>query len=248
MRRFIVDSIPAQGETLQISDPNEFRHMTKALRLKPGDEIAVSDGHGRTGTAEILTVGKSEITLRVLSLEKTLSRHGPELVLWQGCLKSPRMDWLVEKIVELNVDEIHPLVCQFSIATKDKRERWERIAKAALKQSGAEKLVKIHDATPFSALPRFNPETDELFFLSLEEPSPQGLVEVLMKKSPGASKKIHLFVGPEGGFSTNEVAGLKEVGALPCSLGSAILRGETAGIIACGITRHWIDFLSVKTI
>jgi 16S rRNA (uracil1498-N3)-methyltransferase len=241
-RRFIIPSIPNAGEFVEVSDPAEVKHLRKSLRLNIGDEITVSDGQSKSASAEITAVNKNSVMIRILET-KTAHHTGSKLTLWLGCLKSPRMDWLVEKLVELNVDEFRPLICEHSVAVKDKKERWERIAKAALKQSGADRLVAIHDAVPLSAV---SGSKNELFiYLSLDKPQPAGLAEILQAKN---ADQIHLFVGPEGGFSPNELAHLKEIGAVAASLGSAVLRGETAGIVACGIARHWIDFLCSKKI
>lgn len=245
---FFVGDIPSEGHQIEINDPNEVRHILKALRLKPGDEIRLSNGKGKSAVAEIIATDRKKVISRIVSTKEEAPHSGPTIYLWQGCLKGTRMDWLVEKITELGVDRLCPVICEFSVSSKDKKERWERIAKAALKQSNTKSLLEIENPISFSELPQFNSGQDLLFVLSLEEDTHLGLAQAIQNNSPIASNHIHLFVGPEGGFSPNELSELKKIGAISCTLGSSILRGETAGLLAAGIARHSIDFLPTKKI
>ena len=246
-RRFFLDHFFAAGDTLLLSHPqhsNEIKHMSRVLRLTVGEKVILANQCLQEAKAEILTIHKDGVTLLVQEV-KSISKPEPAITLIQGILKGPRMDWLVEKLTELQLDTLIPVISQHVVAADTKensqprQERWQRISLAALKQSGASSPLTV---TPAQALTKLELDQESIkIYFSLKPASP-GLGELLKICKGSATKKIYLAIGPEGGFSPNEEKYLENQGFLPAGLGQQTLRAETASIVACALARDWIDF------
>ncbi len=248
-KRFFIREHFSEGILVSLEDAeyaSELKHMIKVMRLKKGDKLLLTNDQGQEASAQIEALSKSSATLKILSV-KTIQKLGPSLLLAQAILKGPKMDWLVEKITELGVEEFQPCTTEFTVAAPQEGEgrigRWQRIAEAALKQSGSGTLPQIY---PAQELEKFaTPPNTEEWRLVLHI---DGETEILWaalnakKEASPLPKKIVLCIGPEGGFSEDELKQLKQKGFQSVSLGHSILRGETAGIVAISIARHWIDF------
>ncbi len=240
MKRFLVAEKLVVGARLRLSS-EESKHAARVMRLAVGDSVLLSDGRGGEAKARLVSVEKAGTWLEVISVRELATRpFRVELV--QGLLKGPRMDWLVEKATELGVDVVHTVDSQFSVAG-DRAERWRRVAQAAVKQSGNPRLPEIHEAATLAdVLGRF--EADHKGFLL----SPSA--ETALAKSvaeAGAAGVFVLAVGPEGGFSAEEEALLRERGFTPCALSTQILRGETAALAAAAIALHTLELASGET-
>ena len=216
----------------------DARHLS-VRRARPGDLLQVGDGAGRLVEAEIQRADADRVTARVLrswSIEPPATR----LTVFQGIAKSGKVDWVVEKLVELGVDEVVVFAAGRSVPVWDAakgeaiRERWERIAYAASKQSRRPWLPAVAgplDRASLLARVRVlpaalvaDPEAETSFgaFLAdLGTPASAGVV-----------------IGPEGGLSRSEVGALVDAGAKPVSLGAQILRTETAGLALSAVVMH----------
>lgn len=235
MRRFLVESPLVEGEIIRLG-AEEARHAIKALRLRVGDAILLTNGQGIEADAKLAQVEPELVTVAVLKvrkLERTVS-----LELLQAPLKGPKMDWLIEKITEIGVAVVHLARTQNTVAAGEKIDRWQRVAQAAMKQSGNAHLPQIKAVLPL------NEAMAGLSGLKilLQPKAPIGLATAIAEGKKTEQKRIILAIGPEGGFTPDEESTLIQAGFIPAALSHQILRGETAAIAALAIASHSIDF------
>lgn len=237
MRRFFIDT-PLLDEIF-IKGP-DAHHMSRVLRLEAGDHIIVAAPDGSAGVGEIRSITSEEVHL---ILKETLleDKEAPiQVYLAQGLPKSDKMDYIVQKAVELGVKGIYPLeaehsVVQYDQAKKNKRqERWQKIAAEAAKQCGRGIIPKVESiASLASILGKFDSET--LVIMLYEGQAVQGIKQVLTENK---ARSYLLIVGPEGGFSPKEVALCQGHGAVVVTLGPRILRTETAALAGVSIVMY----------
>ncbi|MDR1743359.1 MAG: 16S rRNA (uracil(1498)-N(3))-methyltransferase [Dysgonamonadaceae bacterium] len=215
----------------------ESQHCVKALRMKEGDRIEVTDGKGFFYRCAILQAHPKHC---VLSIEKADEQVKP----WPFSLQiafaptknMDRNEWFVEKATEIGTDRFSPLLCRYSERKDLKTERLWKIAVSAMKQSQQAFLPTIDEITPFArfvALP-FNGRK----FIAHCHPSPKKTLAEIYRKGENALA----LIGPEGDFSEQEVQQAIDNGFEPVSLGETRLRTETACLAACH-TIHVINDL-----
>lgn len=211
---------------------DEFVHLTHVMRKKPGDAIRVVNGVGTAYDATIVGIDR-----RIARCEITVAHprlHEPErdLTLGAAILKnSSRFDFLVEKVTELGVNTIVPLLTERTIPRHAKTDRWQKLALAAMKQSGRCILPRVRESTSLSAfLDAATPGTLRLI------PHEQGDFPALMDIIRGREFRSALIcIGPEGGFADDELKHAQHAGFEPVSLGQRRLRTETACVVAMGL-------------
>lgn len=226
----------------------DSRHFTTVLRLKEGDEVQLFDGQGSDG---LYTIASSVKNALVLQREGELVHHAPpkcRLILGACISKGARMDWTIEKAVELGASEIVPIASEFSVVrlgderdAEAKRERWTRIAVDAARQSDAAYLPSILPPLPFDrALTRLR-ENDAIIVGALQ-PDARPLREVLADFRGGTAPRSAVWMtGPEGDFSPSEYQALREAGTRFVTLGDQILRAETAAMYGlCVLGSEWL--------
>lgn len=211
----------------------EHHHLSRVSRTKIGEEIYVADGEGMMYRARVASIDANATSCEIL--ERLDAFHEPKrkIILSQALLKNPgKMDWIVEKATELGVTEIIPMETERTLTMHAKQERLQHLALAAMKQSLRCRLPLIHKTHRFvETLTQW--EGSDIVLLHESAPLENRLSEIAPHNSPG--KALVLFVGPEGGFSENEVAIAQEHRALLASLGARRLRSETAAIAALAI-------------
>lgn len=238
MKRFLVEEKLREGAEIELS-VEESKHATRVMRLGIGGKILLTDGKGHEAEAEILSIEKTGTCVRVLSVRDGL-RRSYSVELLQATLKGTRMDWLVEKATELGVDSIHVVDSQFAVAG-DRVARWERVAHAAMKQSGNLKMPELFESAPLSEVLSRLPAGFRGFLLT---PTARiGLAQAISQAS--AAGPVFLAIGPEGGFSEEEEKILEGRGFTPCLLSGQILRGETAALSALSVALHALEFGAV---
>ncbi len=234
MKLFLIspDQIEGQVATLNAT---ESHHLLHVLRKKKGDILFLSDGQGQTFEAKILE-NQEPVIVEILSIKKSVSKS-PRLILCQAILKNPRMDWLVEKATELGVHTLLPFLSERSTvkcaSEKDKSskiKRWQRIAEAALKQSQQSLLPQIGPILSLQEICEKYKKVDALKIL-LNPPSPNPLPQ-----GEGVRRRVTvMLIGPEGGFTAQELKMAEKAGFVSYSLGHHTLRAETAAISALAI-------------
>lgn len=227
---------PDIAEAPQLPE-DESGHAVRVLRLREGEEITVVDGSGNFYRSVITVAHSKHCQVEIREVVREPARlYGVEIAV--APTKSlDRMEWFLEKAVEMGLDRFTPLRCRFSERKELKSERMERIAVSAMKQS-----LK-------ASLPRIDGMTDLLKYL--EEPfDGQKFIahcykeseRFLLSRELAAGTRVRVLIGPEGDFSTEEVAAALRAGYRPVSLGESRLRTETAAWAACH-TVHVINEL-----
>lgn len=216
---------------------NEFRHLQRVLRLREGDDVTLFDDTGIEHTGVIVSLSPRVATVRITA-SATSTRESPlATTLFQGVPKGRKMDVIVEKATELGVTKIVPFVSAFGTAsvgaTEAKRERWQRIALAAAKQSGRTVIPEIATVLTFVEVVA-TAAAMQRALLFFEHAS----AATLPAATPAVrSASTAVIVGPEGGFSNDEVSRAVAAGVVVSSLGPRILRTETAAIVALALVQ-----------
>jgi 16S rRNA (uracil1498-N3)-methyltransferase len=206
----------------------ESMHCVRVLRLSEGHTVHLADGCGVLYTARIITANPKACVIEIISKEKDYKRHPYKLHLAVAPTKNmERFEWLLEKITEIGIDEITPLLCEHSERRVLKRERVEKILVAAMKQSLKARLPLLHDMTPAADFVK-----KEFSGKKLMAHCAPGDKTLLPKALRGCRDAL-ILSGPEGDFSTGEITTAMQHGFEAVSLGDTRLRVETAGIVAC---------------
>ncbi len=230
MARFFVPSEAIDGENIHISG-EEAAHMTRVLRMREGDTFTACDGAQTDYLCEIESADKKEVWAKILEKRKNEAEPGVRITLYQGIPKGAKLDYIVQKCVEIGVSRIVPVQTARVVKGGDvKRERLSRIAFEAAKQSGRGIVPEVGETLAFGAAIEEAKEA-ELSLFPYECEKEQSLKRALRGKTPGT---VSIFIGPEGGFSEEEAALARESGFAVVTLGSRILRTETAGAVTCG--------------
>lgn len=226
-------------DTLRV-EGRRFHYLTRVLRLREGDALEVFDGQGHARDARVQRVdpeaGTAELVLEAL---RTVPAAAP-ITLLQGLPKGDKLEWVLQKTTELGVACVWPVACKRSIvqlsgARADKKvERWQRIAEEAARQSGRADVPEVRPPTDVLAACRELSPGTRLFILD-EEARELRLGEALAE-DPDAP--VALVIGPEGGLAREEVEALVALGGRPVTLGTRILRTETAGVAALAVVQH----------
>ncbi|RLB22619.1 MAG: 16S rRNA (uracil(1498)-N(3))-methyltransferase [Deltaproteobacteria bacterium] len=234
MRRFVVDHIlPDQGVVL--IEGAEARHIAKALRMEPGDEIVVMDSEGMRYHGLIQSIGTSRVAVEVKGPIATPDTPPLDMVLCQAVLKAKAMDLVIQKVTELGASRIVPFLSRRTVIRLDEKRgenklrRWKEIARNATAQCDRAIPPQIDGVTDFRQLLSATSREDGLKVILWEQERSRDLKDVLRQAGP--QEKIVGMVGPEGGFSREEVVQAMEVGFVPISLGRRILRAETAAMV-----------------
>ena len=220
--RIIVDRIPTAGALLR-PPLGEARHL-KVRRVAPGDKVTVLDGCGKEAQGTLEATGE----IRVEAVRENLDREPPlSLTLFTALLKGYKMDFLIQKVTELGVKRLVPLVTGRSVAkpTRRKLERWCTISREALKQCGGTVLPTIE---PPRKLEEIIPEGEKGWVLWEGEKTDR-------LSQDSSVRKASLVVGPEGGWKQSEMLLLFSRGFTPATLGPRIFRAETAAIVGAAL-------------
>jgi len=228
----------------------EAKHICQVLRKGEGEVIEAVDGEGIKYQVLITNTGRDWVQGKILTQIRKENEPLTHLTLAQGLIKGVRMDFLVEKITEIGVSSIIPLITEKSVLKleKDKREitrlnRWKRIAISGMKQSLRSKLPDIQKPILFQELLAKIKEYDLALIACQTKRSIhlRRIKEIIEAKK--RLKKILLLVGPESGFSQEELDLALKSGVIPVSLGPRRLRSETAGIVFSSLVLYELEDL-----
>ena len=226
----------------------EFRHLQRVLRLREGDHVTLFDDAGREHAGVIRSLSPRVAVVRI-TVSTAPARESPlAITLYQAIPKGRKMDLVIEKATELGVHAVVPFLSAFCMGTTagatGKHERWQRIALAAAKQSGRTSVPTI--ATPGTFTEAIaSAAHDDLRLLFFEGAGTSPLAAVPDPSStppPVRSATAAVVIGPEGGFSRDEVAAARDAGFLILGIGPRILRTETAALVAVTLVQaRWGD-------
>lgn len=224
-----------EGDLLRITGP-EVNHIRNVMRLKPGEEISVSiGGDGREYRYGIEAFEADAVLCRLRFVKEKDVELPVRVLLFQGIPKSDKMDLIVQKAVELGAAEIIPVSMERCVVKLDaskaqkKVSRWQTIAESAASQSRRGIIPTVHMPMSMKEAVSYARESTQLQVIPYELQENDGSAKSYLESlQPGQS--ISIFIGPEGGFTKEEIAAAREAGIHPISLGNRILRTETAGL------------------
>lgn len=245
MNRFFLNPKCINESSVQF--PEDIRHqIVNVLRLKSGDRVAVLDNSGQVYTVSLVIDTESK-TVRGNIVESRNADTEPavNVDLYFGLTHRDKMEWILQKGTEIGVGSFRPFVSSRTLVQKlalsQKRlTRWEKIIREAAEQSHRGRLPLLHSPQTFSACLADVESSDDLALIAWEgaDPSEGRLKDQL---SAFSGRSIALFIGPEGGFSEDEVEQAKSAGCQVVSLGKRILRMETAAIIFPALVLFTLD-------
>lgn len=244
MPRFFVESV--EPDFVEITG-EDARHIALSLRMKNGENLVLCDGKGREAEAVIREAFPESVVLDILERRDSAAEPETEVILYQALPKFDKLEYIVQKSVELGVSKIIPVLTSRCISRPDEKtmkkklERLQKIADEAAKQSGRGKLPKVGGLLSYknAVLEMAKAETPIFFFEHAKYP----LHEIMEKRS---GKTIAVMVGSEGGFSDDEAKFAAEHGALIASLGPRILRCETAPVAAISAIMYAAGEMEIK--
>ena len=233
MYHFFVEPSQIQGKRIVITG-GDVNHIKNVLRMKIGEEIAVSNGEdGKEYRCGIEAFSEDEVICGLRFIKEDGVELPSKIALFQGLPKADKMELIVQKAVELGVGEIIPVAAGRSIVKLDEKKakakvsRWQGIAEAAAKQSRRGIIPKISEVMSMKEAIAYAGSMDvRLIPYELAEDMAK-TKEIISGIRPGES--VAVFIGPEGGFEEKEIAAAMERGFLSVTLGRRILRTETAG-------------------
>lgn len=236
------------AERLRDDAPPELRgaehhYLVHVLRMQKGDCVLLLDGGRRVATARIAEVSAETLVLEYLSIETAPVHAGPRVTLYMGLLKGERHDFVIQKATELGACRIVTVVCKRTVPDlskereKRRQERWLRIAQAAAQQCRRPDLPEVTPPLSLQEAVQAVPKdfTSRLMLYEGLAPPLRSVLASTLDLAARPSGELALLIGPEGGFDETEVAYATAAGFIPCSLGSRVLRAETAALAALAV-------------
>jgi len=250
MHRFFVGKadIDEANGSVAITDRDDVKHLAKALRVRIGEKIEISDSEKFEYVVEVKAIESDKVVCDILEKGESLRESPVEIHLYQGLPKSGKMDMIVQKSVELGVVKIIPLITDRIVSKfNDKKseakkiDRWQKIADEAAKQAKRGVLPEVATSVDVKALCASIADYD-LVLVAYELESDNGIKSIL-REAGDAAKRVAVVIGPEGGFDAEEVDEFIEAGAKSITLGKRILRTETAGLTCVSVIQYEIGDL-----
>lgn len=245
LKRFLVEDLEIEDDFCEITG-REAHHMSRVLRMGRGDALVLLDGKGGRFLAEIQSVSRDTVKVQI---KKPLGQGPPsalEITLCQAVIKSASMDYLIQKTSELGVTRISPFFSSRSVVhLKGDRQwkkinRWREIAHSAAKQCNRDIPAEIGPPESFEKQLAFFSKTPGFKAILWERETSRDLKDLLQHHEPSGG--FTGMVGPEGGFTPEEVSAAQHAGFIPISMGSRILRAETAALVLVAIVQYeWGD-------
>lgn len=213
----------------QVTMPeDESKHCVKVLRMTEGERFCVTDGKGYLYDAELMEAFPKHATIRLSNRRKGYDHWNYRLEIALAPTKlNERTEWFLEKATEIGIDKVRLFASYHSERRSANVERFEKVMVAAMKQSIKSRLPQVDEMIAFEKLVK-QPFEGQKFIAWIDDDVTEQLCDMYVKGS-----SVLVLIGPEGDFSPEEVNLAKENGFVPCSLGAARLRTETAAVVAC---------------
>lgn len=232
MPRFFVEQV--DGTSPVITGP-DAAHIARSLRMRAGETLTLCDRNGEDYLCEITVVSSDTVALRVLEHSPCRNEPSCKITLFQALPKGDKMEWIVQKAVELGVYEIVPVQSARCVSRPDSRaaarkvERWQKIAEEAAKQCERGVIPRVGELIPFEeAVRRAGSMQKRIVFYEGGGEDVGTLIDAEVKSAA-------IFIGPEGGFEEAEVEAVLAAGGSAATLGPRILRAETAPLAALSV-------------
>ena len=250
MRRFFIHPKAFIQETGFISGP-DAKHIIKVLRLTEGDRLFLFDGNGFDYEAEIARVSSEKVEVNILKKFPSKTEPVVHITVAQALLKDRKMDDIIRQVTELGIFRWIPFPAHRSVSRLDRQrlssrmERWERIAKESLKQCGRSNTPLILPADSYEEMLSLSEDFDIRFIFWENETATFPDLKVLSDK-PVSS--IFMGIGPEGGFTEEEIEKATACGFKTVSLGPRILKSDTATVAACSLIQYLYGDMGQKSL
>lgn len=244
MYRFFVEEHQIEPTRIHITG-SDVNHIRNVLRMKPGEEILVSAQGKLEYRCRIEELGEEEVTAVILYAMESDLELPADVYLFQGLPKGDKMEFIIQKAVELGVHEVIPVASRRCVVKLDEKKarnktaRWQGISESAAKQSKRMIVPEIHPVMNFAEALQYAKKLD-LILVPYELAKGIGHTRELFSSiRPGQS--VGIFIGPEGGFEEEEIRQAVDAGAMPITLGRRILRTETAGMTVLSILMYLME-------
>lgn len=248
MHRFF---LPAQNiHQNQVTFPGDIsRQLNLVLRLKPGAVVIVLDGKGMEYQTRLLEVSSTQATGEVVSTKLSTTEPSTKLTLLLCLTQREKFEWMLQKCTEMGASTFVPVLSSRSLVQSNrevdsKLERWQRILREAAEQSHRGIIPELRSPIRFEEAIRREEWKNDCRLIPWEEEKSLDIHTVLHKNPP---KRVTLTIGPEGGFTEEEVKDAKSAGFIPVSLGPRILRMETAAIAASAIVLYELGDMNARS-
>jgi 16S rRNA (uracil1498-N3)-methyltransferase len=241
--RYFVNEENIRGNNIYITG-SDVTHMSRVLRLKTGDKINIVDNNGILYECEILEINDSKIKTLITDIINDSNEPSIDITLYQGLPKGDKFEFVIQKAVELGVKEIVPLITSRVVVKLDEKssvsklDRWQKISNEASKQCNRTYIPSIIKPVKIEKIKELLLKHD-LIILAYEAEKNKTLRALI--KNYNNPKNVGIIIGPEGGFSQNEVDNLVSNNANCVSLGKRILRTETAGLSVISVLMYEYD-------
>lgn len=241
MNKFFVSQSAIKDKNIDITLKDDINHIVKVLRMKKGDKLEVSDGVKFEYLCVLESVDKSCVTLSILDKQSFSKEPDIDITLFQGIPKSSKMDFIVQKNVELGVSTFVPVFMDRTVVEKksniDKKiERWRRISEEAVKQCKRGVVPQVLSAIDSEDMQNELKNFDLVVFPYENEE--KRTLKDLLKGLTCKPLRIAVVIGPEGGFSQREADFIGALSGGGVSLGKTVLRTETAGVVAVAMIMY----------
>jgi len=236
MKQLLLPGALAAGQRVELTG-DEYHYLVRVLRKTPGDRFPGIDALGTRWSMEIERDDGDRLVLGAHEPESAAGTDAvfPRVTLYQAVPKGNKLDDVVRQLVQFGVHRICPIITERTIARPEpgsaRLDRWRRISREAVQQSGADQPVEILDPKPLAGV---RPEDHALSFVLHQEPLAQASLHGYLGTIPDA---VELVVGPEGGFADSELSSLLDSGFEPLWLGPQVLRSESAALFAAAALR-----------
>lgn len=243
MARFFVNPEQIQNQSIIIKG-EDVKHISKVLRLKSGDQITISNGQGIEYECIINNMDKVAVSAAIISSHLSETEPKTKITLFQALTKSDKMDFIIQKAVEVGIHKIVPILTERTIIKLEdekkqnsKLVRWQKISESAAKQSHRGIIPEV--APIIGLAEAFKQSKDMNCRVIAYEKEIQNRLQNILTDFHGNS--IAIFIGPEGGFEEHEVNLAEQNGIIPVTLGKRILRTETAGLFLVSIMMYEME-------
>ena len=249
MRRFFIEPEKILSEKPALTGP-DVKHIRTVLRLKPGDEIFLFDGSGMEYRAQITESTLRAITLSILEQLFSISESPVQITIGQAVLKARKMDNIVRQITELGIYAFIPVMAERSVPKPDpkrwaeKKLRWQTIARESLKQCGRSQMPRLGLQVSFKELLEMSGAYDLRIIFHHDTTGFKALPNP--KKAKGA-RNVLALIGPEGGFTPDEVSLATGYDFVCIPLGPRTLKADTAVVAASAILQYTFGDMGNRT-
>lgn len=247
LRRFYIPPKKVHTHHPEITG-SDAGHIFRVLRLSVNDDVELFDGSGKGYRAKIKSVSPKRIRLRIVDDFPLLAESPIQITIAQAFLKNRKMEALIQPLTELGIHRWMPFYAARSVPVPDKKRlekrlsRWDKIALEAVKQCRRGRIPRIEPATCLDGILTESDNTAiKIIFHAEETQRFDGQATVSEKP-----ESVMVLVGPEGGFTPEEVAMAKAHGFLPAGMGPRILRSQTAAIAACTLVQYIYGDMGIK--